>query len=554
VLGWRGVLRLVFAVAVAGAVLAGTTPANGATTTYGPKSGTVSADSGSRYVTYSFWLSGPKTIDATLVWPTDVDADLNLVIKDPSHTTVASTTTDGPNPEHLVYDYTGTAKGKWFITVFARRGTANFDLSWTLGPSAGGAITTTTLGGVTTTTSTTAKSTTTSTTTKSTTTTTTRPSGGAPISNYLRVFTAQNIGTSKNSFTEDEAKQVASNFDVIIATPGAFNGLVPAMRSANPRVRVIAYVNSAFVGKTQGPSSGAFPAAWYMRDAGGNPVQSKYDNYMMDVSNAEWTTNRETTCKQTAEASGYDGCSLDMLGTAPLDSGYTKTTPINPATKKPWTEAEYYKATTKLAKAVHDYASPLIVSGNGLRSGSSYFDAAAPSKQLFDGTADGIAEAFVRPGPAGVSYHRTEAQWKQDVDMLVDAGRNGHGVCTLTKVWSDGTQAQKDAVHEFTLATFLMGTNGRSFFYLSYQEDPDSTVMHPWWKSNIGTPTGAYPDYAKVGDVYVRTFTNGVVVVNPTSAASNVTLPSGSWRDVNGGAVRSGTTSVPATTGWVLLK
>ena len=559
--------RIGLVVGVIAAVFAGlagvATPASGAPTSYGPMTGTVSADGGQRYQAYRFRISGPRVIDATLTWPADADADLNIVLKDPSYTTVASTLIDGPNPEHLTYQFDGTQKGKWTMVVFARRGTSDYSLSWvvqtledatssttaTSDPS----TTSTTGRSTTTSSSSTSSSSTTSTTVGRSTTTTTTP-GGTAVTNYLRIFTAQNIGTSKNSFTEDEAKEVARYHDVIVATPGAFKGLVPAMRSVNPRVRVIAYVNSSFVGKSQGPSSGAFPAAWYMRDANGNPVQSKYDNYMMDVSNPDWTANRQTTCKNTANASGYDGCSLDMLGTAPLDSGYTKTTPINPKTKQKWTEAEYYAATTKLAKAVRDYSAPLIVSGNGLRSGISYFDNAAPSKQLFDGTADDIAEAFVRPGPAGVSYRRTEAQWKQDVDMLVDAGKSGHGVCTLTKIWGDGSPAQKDAVHELTLATFLMGTSGRSFFYASYQEEPDSTVVHPWWKSNVGTPAGSYPSYAKVGDVYIRTFTNAVVVVNPTTSPANVTLPAGTWKDVNGGTLRTGTVSVPATSGWVLLK
>lgn len=372
--------------------------------------------------------------------------------------------------------------------------------------------------------------------------------------NYLRVFTAQNISTTKNSFTDDEAKAVAKNFDLLVASPKAFKGQVPMMRDVNPRLRVIAYVNASFVGKRQGPSTGSFPNEWYMRDANGNPVQSKYDNYMMNVAHSGWIGNRQSTCKSTAEASGYDGCSLDMLGTAPLDGGYTKSKPINPATNKVWTETEYYAATSKLAKSVTDYATGLLVDGNGLRSGISYFSPTAPSKKLFEGTVDAIAEAFVRVGPAPVNSFRSESQWKVDVDMLVDAGRSGHGVCTLTKIWAPGTAAQKDAVHEYTLATFLLGTNGKSFFYVSYEEPPDSTVMHPWWKSNIGSPSGSYPNYAKVGGVYIRTFTGGVAVVNPTSAAASVTLPSGSYRDVNGGTSRSGTVSVPAHAGWVLLK
>ena len=374
----------------------------------------------------------------------------------------------------------------------------------------------------------------------------------APGSNYLKVFSPQNIG-SKNSFTTDEAKAVAGNFDVIVATPAAFKGDVPAMHDANSNVKVLAYVNSAFVGSSQGPATNQFPSSWYMRDANGNPVQSKYNNYMMDIGNPDWVNNRKTTCKNTAAASGYDGCSLDMLGTAPLDPGYTKTMPVK-STGGAWTPAEYYDASSALAKAVQDYAAPMLVDGNGLRAGNQYFNTAgASSKKLFIGTREAMAEAFVRAGPAACGSYRAESAWKQDVDMLVDAGRAGHGAMTLTKAWCDGTPAVKDALHEYTLATFLLGTDGHSYFFFSYADGTDATAMHPFWKTNIGTPAGAYPNYAKVGNVYIRTFTGGIVIANPTTAAGSITLPAGSYKDINTGATYSGTVSVPVHAGWVLV-
>jgi hypothetical protein len=371
--------------------------------------------------------------------------------------------------------------------------------------------------------------------------------------NYLKVFTPQNIG-SKNSFTQDEANAVAKNFDVIVATPAAFKGKVPGMHAVNPNLAVLAYVNSAFVGSTQGPTAThGYPAAWYMRDANGNPVQSKYNNYMMDITNQSWVDDRKSSCKNAAQASGYDGCSLDMLGTAPLDPGYTKTAPIDPATKAVWTAAAYYNASSSLAKQVQDFSAPLLVDGNGLRAGNQYFSTDAPSKKLFQGTREAMAEAFIRPGPTACSSYRNESQWKQDVDMLVDAGRSGHGVMTLTKIWCSGTQEVKDAVHEYTLASFLMGTDGHSFFFVSYADGTDATAMHPWWKTNIGSPAGPFADYGKAGGAYIRTFTNGLVLVNPTTAAANVTLPAGSYKDINTGTVYSGTVSVPVHAGWVLV-
>lgn len=671
-------------------------PAKAATTNYGPKSARISDNTSPRYVTYTYPVSGASTIDATMSWDSSATADLNIIIKNPSGTSMASTTGVTPNPEHLVYTTPSTASGNWKITAFARKGTATFTLNWsvTTGPApnraptavadtastpAGTAVTINvltndtdpdgeavtsvgTLGDpqhgtvakdgsnvtytptgngyngtdeftytacdaagacsapakVTVTVGTvppvanddTASATSgvaktidvlsndtgsgtlsvgnlgtaghgtlsnngnnvtytpdssysgpdsfryaacvgtdcSSDATVSITVNRPAPAG----SNYLRVWTAQNIG-SKNSFTQEEANAVAQRFDLIVATPAAFKGKVPGMHAANDKLKVLGYVNSAFVGSTQGPSSGNYPTNWYMRDAGGNPVQSKYNNYMMDISNPDWVANRKNTCKNTAAASGYDGCSLDMLGTAPLDPGYTKTAPINPNTTAKWTPLEYYNATSALAKAVQDFCVGLTVDGNGLRAGNAYFDPTAPAKKLFAGIEIGVAEAFVRPGPTGINFYRNETQWKQDVDMLADADASGHGVGTLTKIWTTGTPAEKDAVHEYTLATFLMGTGGKSFFNVSYEDRLDVTKIHPWWAENIGTPAGAYPDYKKVGNVYIRTFTGGVVVVNPTTVAGSITLPSGTYRDINGGTTRSGTIAMPVHAAYVLL-
>jgi hypothetical protein len=87
---------------------------------------------------------------------------------------------------------------------------------------------------------------------------------------------------------------------------------------------------------------------------------------------------------------------------------------------------------------------------------------------------------------------------------------------------TSGTQVQKDAWHQYSLATFLLGSNGRSWFRFGMsQPESDPTSMHPWWRVPIGSPTNAY---AKIGGVYQRWFTNGRVLVNPTTGTFTVQL------------------------------
>ena len=73
--------------------------------------------------------------------------------------------------------------------------------------------------------------------------------------NYLRVFTAQNISTTKKSFTDDEAKAVATNFDLLVASPSAFKGQLPMVPAVDPRPPVIDHVTAASVAHPRGPHS-----------------------------------------------------------------------------------------------------------------------------------------------------------------------------------------------------------------------------------------------------------------------------------------------------------
>ena len=106
--------------------------------------------------------------------------------------------------------------------------------------------------------------------------------------------------------------------------------------------------------------------------------------------------------------------------------------------------------------------------------------------------------------------------------------------------------AQKDAVHRFALASFLLGTNGSSYFTFLY--DRDTLKTHPWWESiNIGDPVGPYK---KVGGLYEREFTRGKVIVNPTKSSLSTAL-GGSYTAI-GGATPLTSVVLPANSAQIL--
>jgi hypothetical protein len=364
----------------------------------------------------------------------------------------------------------------------------------------------------------------------------------APTGRFMQRMTSANMAS--HAYTEAEAVDMARRFDVITANRGQFRPFVAKMREANPRLALLVYFNGSFAQKSQGT---AYPESWYLRDANGNKVTSTgWGNYAMNPANPEWVATRADECIAAIADSGYDGCFIDMLGTAPLDPGYLTALPINPATGQVWTRAEWLKATAEIAAAVERKAGDRPVVGNGLGNGQRYFNTSAPSSTLLPPEDGGMAEAWLRHATAGIDHFKTETAWRGDVDMLADAGAKSRPVMAMTKVWVAGTEAQKDRWHKYTLASFLLGNDGRS--YLSFLRDNTPWVTHRWDFVDVGTPEAAY---GKWGGVYVRPFTNGLALVNPTTSSVTVTL-SGTFTTLDGVEVTSLT--MGANTGEVLTK
>jgi hypothetical protein len=332
-----------------------------------------------------------------------------------------------------------------------------------------------------------------------------------------------------------EALTDAKNNDLLTAHVQAYAGDVAQMKAANPDLVILAYTNAMFAQFWQSKS---FPEDWYAHDSSGKRVTNKVTgNFLMVPTSNGWIQNRIDECKLRIAQSGYDGCSLDMLGQASLSLGYVSGAAINPATKAPWTKAEWLRGTATLAARVHDAVSPAgkLVMGNGLSTGALYFDRSAPTKQLVTGMDGGIAEAWMRGSKLSVNGFHDEATWKKDVDLVVDAEKAGKPILTLTKLWVKATQAQKDQWRKYSLASFLLATNGTSYFFFSDRFGASRTATHPWYRLDLGSPAAAY---VKQGSVYTRAFTKGRVFVNPTKATVTVALD-GAYTTPTGARVTS---------------
>jgi hypothetical protein len=336
--------------------------------------------------------------------------------------------------------------------------------------------------------------------------------------------------TRSETVTVDEARSQARTFDYIVAPRAMYGSSVDEMKAADPDVALLVYLNGTFV-----PQPDLFPDWWYARDADGQKIRSReFGNWLMNPANGRWAQHVADRCASLLHASRYDGCFIDTLGAAPLDPGYVTSAPIDPRTGQVWSRTAWLAATARIGSVTSERVSPHPVFGNGLASGASYFDTDGPSERILDGLDGAMAELFVRPPTAPIDSYRDPQAWLQDVEMLLDAAERGDRVLAMTKVWTDGTPAQKDAWHRYALATFLLGyTPGLTYF--SFRYDRGSSFLHRYWSLDLGHPLGPYE---QDDSIYRRRFRNGRVLVNPSTTPVVVDLP-GPYRTLEGERVNS---------------
>jgi hypothetical protein len=329
--------------------------------------------------------------------------------------------------------------------------------------------------------------------------------------------------------SQADAVAAAHRYDLITIRIGQLGGYTAAMRSANPALRIYVYINGTYLYRA---SIGRVSPSILAHTASGALIQSRgWGNYLGTPSSAGWIAYKQQECRSAIAATGADGCYLDMLGSAPTMPGYNTGLPVNPATGRTWTKAEWLDATAALAAGVSE-ATGRPVLGNGFGNGPRYFDRSAPSRVLLTGAVGSTAEAWLKGPAASATSYETESPWKQDVDMLGDDNAAGGVALTMTKTWGGGTAAQKAAYRLYALASFLLGNTTHSYFYFTGDHRDPATLDSPLYHLPLGAPTGAY---ARTGGVYQRTFANGRVLVNPSAATVRVALgrayrtPAGSW-------------------------
>ena len=319
--------------------------------------------------------------------------------------------------------------------------------------------------------------------------------------------------------TAAQAVTVAKEYNIIAEQSNAVSAYVSQMHAANPNLKIVAYVNGSYDTSNSGTQ---YPSTWYAHDAAGRKVYStQFHNWLMlPQSPSGWNGQVATLCTEALKQSGYDGCFLDSLGIAPFDKGYVNSPPVDPSTGKVFATTKWIIDTQVTITATQKANPGKLIIANGLGNGQKF----AATQPLLTAAGTAMAELWLRVRNWKVTQFDTPAMWLQDVGMLITAAAKHELILTVTKLWISATTAQMNQWHAYTEASFLMGTDGHSYYcFTTSQTESGLSVDTSYDHVAIGEPTAPMKP---VGNAYSRTFTNGIAAVNP--GGSSVTIQLGS--------------------------
>jgi hypothetical protein len=301
------------------------------------------------------------------------------------------------------------------------------------------------------------------------------------------------------------------------------------MHAANPNLRLYVYLNGMFA---QAPEGKHFPNTWYMKSPNGKRIRSRgWGNWLMDprgraahtefgVTTNSWGDWVAERCRALVANGHFDGCFLDMLGSAPLWSGYNQRgrVPAGDARGRQFSAAQWFKGITgPVAKRVSEVAG-VPVYGNGIASGARYYGGElGPTRLLLGFAARGDAEIWLRTPTQAIGRFPGGSEWRTEVQMLADTSAAGRPVNATVKTWVKAPESLKARWRRYGLASFLIGNRGHGTFEFSADERmPTAESASAIYDIDLGAPLvthGSVRDYFAQG-VFRRGFENGVVFVN----------------------------------------
>jgi hypothetical protein len=297
--------------------------------------------------------------------------------------------------------------------------------------------------------------------------------------------------------------------------------LARALKRDNPHLEVLVYQNFGSISVTvaaDGLSSSGVPyaqaraahAGWFLTTPAGARIEENGYPYlfMADVGNRGYQRRWTADVVGLLRRGPWDGVFMDDVNASPRPEAGTATIARYP------TDAAYERA----VGAMLSYAGPRIRATGKLAVANigEWVDHPALARSWLRDLDGGMDEKFVKwSTEPGVGY-RGPRQWLSQEHEALTTQSMGKRFLAVTAAAPGDTQAQL-----YGWASLLLVADGRAS-YLAAETYNGAERWLSAYRARLGHPLGAMTEGPD--GVYRRSFSGGLVVVNPTASAVHVSL------------------------------
>ncbi|HEV7586373.1 MAG TPA: putative glycoside hydrolase [Solirubrobacteraceae bacterium] len=289
------------------------------------------------------------------------------------------------------------------------------------------------------------------------------------------------------------------------------------LKAANPHLKVLVYQNLGAMSQGIGPnglsSSGVNYAeansahpGWFLTGAGGERLAFEDFKWLWaaDVANPEYQHLWAANVIRLLTSGPWDGVMMD-------DTNTTNRYHFNPSSKvtKYPTDAAYQGA----VRSMLEYVGPAIQAAGKLAvpNMGSWSEYPAAVKEWLPFVSGGMDEMFVKWSKSAGQGYRGSHEWESEVGEIATTESMGKQFIAITQAEPGDAQGAR-----YGWASTLLAGNGHTIFMASNGHPGEETWLGDY-ETAIGTPTSAA---AALGNgAWQRQFTNGLVLVNPTTSS-----------------------------------
>lgn len=330
-----------------------------------------------------------------------------------------------------------------------------------------------------------------------------------------------------DAVTDADLDLLASRYRVLVA-----QNLSPAqrdrLRELNPEILLIKYQASV----SAPPALVESHPEWAVRGPSGDPVHSLNSTSLVMVNPSDVELRRARTAQATAAMTeeGFDGIMYDEAVIVRGDF-YRGFDGIDPETGQTWTMEDFRAAQLENVRSIRAANPDGFIACNSVGNGTRYFEEIEWAHR-FAQVCDALVAENYRGGSGDPAHVESEQEWLDDVEMGYDVDENGASLNAYVEIVTDrpGDETTRLRADLFQYGTFLLGYRDGALFSNSVQEPTPSQVggnvntlvFRDFQSIDPGEPVSER--YEFIEGLYLRRFTNLVVVVNPTGDSIGVPL------------------------------